>query len=627
MSSRDDRAGGARLLIPYWIRAVHIGLESTAIVLVTLVTVPLLPHDFVVHGPLYAGVIVGAAIGAAVVLLLPWRRLFERGPWGIRLMYCWSVADILLVSVGVVATGGGRSPLFFVYALTTVFFGAAYPARSQAALTAFTMAAYLGALAIGGWHVSGATLALQMTVLATLTLLTSFMFGELVERVGAEDESRRTAERWAELLSTVAATIKEMNLDEDSVLNVTIAGVRRLGFHGAAINRLDDDGQRFRAVRALGLPKEFVDGVFPTSQGLTPRVLEEQGTVTTEDYGSVEDGIPAIRDAGFGTVVLTPVWVGGVLTYTLWAGYRDRRALQTQEVEAIQMLAQHAGLALENAHRFEEEHRMVQRLAELDRMKSDFLATISHELRTPVTVIRGVGATLERVWGNVDELTMGQMLTGLSQNARALEEVVTSLLDFSRMESGVTEVSMQPVDLRHVVEAAVAHAVEAMGRPPVAMDIRPGIRASADPTLLERVVGHLLQNAVRHTPPGTPIRVETRVDGGAAVVSVIDRGQGITPEELPHLTERFFRGGDINTRPRGLGLGLALVSEMVATMGSRLEIDSAPGWGSRFGFRLELIEDVAAGRPSKRSAPRPRPRIRAAQTAPGPHSGSRTGPA
>src|SRR5262249_54857665 len=93
-----------------------------------------------------------------------------------------------------------------------------------------------------------------------------------------------------------------------------------------------------------------------------------------------------------------------------------------------------------------------------------------------------------------------------------------------------------------------------------------------------------------------PVRVETLVAGADVVVVVADRGPGISPEELPHLTQRFFRGGGINTPPPGLGLGLALVSEMTALMGTRNENDSAPGCGSRFAFRLELVEGVAGGR-------------------------------
>ncbi len=594
MRPKPDPGRDVRLLVPYWLRAVHIGLESTVVVLVTLALVPFLPHGFVIHGPLYVAVVVGGTLGAVAVGVLPWRRLFERGPWGVRLLYTWSMADIVLVSAGLVATGGGRSPLFFVYALTTVFFGAAYPPRSQVALTVFTIAAYLGALAISGWHVSGATLALQVSVLATLTLLTSFMFGELLSRMRSQEESRLRAERWASLLSTVAAATRQMNLDEQSVLNVTIAAMQRLGFDGAGINKLDEDGRRYRVVRALHLPSDYVDGAFPASQGLVGRVIERGGTVTVDDYGAVEDGPAPLHAAGFGAVVVTPVWVGGVLAYTLSASYRGSRPIEPQEVEAVEMLAQHAGLALDNAHRFEEEHRMVERLSELDRLKSDFLATISHELRTPVTVIQGVGMTLERVWSTLDEATLRGMLGGLTQHARDLEEVVTSLLDFSRLESGAAAAHLQAVDLSGLVDSSVQQAADVMGGlQEVELDLRPGIRANADPALVHRVIGHLLQNAVRHTPPGTPIRVETRVDGGAAVVSVTDRGPGIPPDELPHLTERFYRGGDINTRPRGLGLGLSLVDEMVKMMGSSLAVDSAPGWGSRFEFRLELAKEPA----------------------------------
>jgi two-component system sensor histidine kinase MtrB len=134
---------------------------------------------------------------------------------------------------------------------------------------------------------------------------------------------------------------------------------------------------------------------------------------------------------------------------------------------------------------------------------------------------------------------------------------------------------------------------------PVEVDLRPGLRVSADPSLVDRILEHLINNALRHTDPDVPVRVETRVDATDVLIVVADRGPGISPDELPHLNERFFRGGDINSRPRGLGLGLSLVSEMAALMGTTIEIDSAPGWGSRFAFRLELLEDVAGGRASR----------------------------
>jgi signal transduction histidine kinase len=599
----DVRGDDSRLLIPYWLRAVRIGLEATAVVLVTLALLPFLPPHLEIDAARYWVVVAVAALGGLAVAMLPWRQLFEGGPWGIRFLYTWSMADIVLVSVAITATGGASSPLFLIYMLTSVFFGAAYPPRGQVMLLIFTVVSYLTALAVSGSDVSEATLFLQLSVLATLTLLTSFMFRELLERMRAQEQARMDSERWAELLSSVAVATREMSLQQGGILDATIAAIRRLGFDGATVNELDADLRTYHVVRASGMPPKYVGGEFEATQGLVGRVLEARQTVVMEDYGELPDAVPAIREAGFRAVVVAPVWVDGGLAYTVAGSYKDRRVLPRQEVEAFEMLAQHAGLALENARRFEDEHRMVQRLAELDRLKSDFLTTVSHELRTPITVIQGVGTTLERMWGNLDPETLRGMLQGLSQNARSLEEVITTLLDYTRLEGGGTTAEMQPVELQRLVEATLERASGALEGREVQVDLRPGLRVSADPDLLDRALGHLLQNAARHTPEGTAIRIETRVDGSDVVVSVTDRGGGIHPKDLPHLTQRFYRGGDINTRPRGLGLGLALVSEMVELMGSELEVDTAPGWGSRFGFRLELVEDVAGGRSSRAADP------------------------
>jgi signal transduction histidine kinase len=515
----------------------------------------------------------------------------------VRFLYLWSMADIVLVAIGMAATGGGSSPLFFLFALTTVFFGAAYPPRGQACLLAFTIVAYLGALAATGWDASAATVVLHVSVLSTLTLLTSFMFRELLARMRDQEVERSHSEQWAGLLSTVASATREMSLSRDAIVDAAIAAVLLLGFDGAVVSELDEEGRTYRILRSAGTT-DRTGQVFRAARGLTGRLLEQGATVSVEDE-AIADAAPEVRDAGFRAMVMSPVWVGGWLAFTMAGGTGDDGALLPQRVDAFELLAQHTGLALENALRFEEEHRMVEQLAELDRLKSDFLTTVSHELRTPVTVIQGVGTTLERVWQTLDAETMASMLRGLSQNVRSLDGLLSTLLDFSMIEAGSAVANMQPVDIEQVLQGVAGRTEqEAQGRR-IDLDLRPGLRVSADPVLVDRIVGHLLLNAVHHTEPDVPIRLETRVDAADVVVAVSDRGPGIDPKDLPHLTERFYRGGDINTRPRGLGLGLSLVSEMAGLMGSALEVDSAPGWGSRFAFRLELIEDVAGGRASR----------------------------
>jgi len=105
---------------------------------------------------------------------------------------------------------------------------------------------------------------------------------------------------------------------------------------------------------------------------------------------------------------------------------------------------------------------------------------------------------------------------------------------------------------------------------------------------MERVAENLLTNAAKHTPPGTRMRLSAREAEGSMVVAVEDAGPGIPEEELVHLGERFFRGGEINTRQRGLGLGLAIASEILELHGTHLEVHSEVGQGSRFSFRLPL---------------------------------------
>src|SRR5438034_11584852 len=126
----------------YWLRTVRIGLLVTALVIGVLIVLPFLPHRTDFRLVLYSGVIVAGVAGALVVAALPWKRLFDSGV-GVRFLYAWSAADIILVSLGIAATGGGRSDLFLVYALTTVFFGMAYPVGGQVALLAFTFVCYL----------------------------------------------------------------------------------------------------------------------------------------------------------------------------------------------------------------------------------------------------------------------------------------------------------------------------------------------------------------------------------------------------------------------------------------------------------------------------------------------------
>src|SRR5439155_15155378 len=222
------------------------------------------------------------AAGGLLIALLPWERLFERG-LGVYFLYGWSAADIVLVSVGIAVSGGGRSEMFLIYGLTTVFFGASYPLAGQAGLLGFTFVCYLVALATTGWDVDPAGLLARLSSLAILTVLTSFLSRELMSQMRAQERSRENAERWAALLSTVAESAHSMTLDPERVFEVGLDSILGLGFHRGAICELEEDGRTYRVLQAHGLPAEYAERLHPAALAVTSLALQTGQSVVVDD--------------------------------------------------------------------------------------------------------------------------------------------------------------------------------------------------------------------------------------------------------------------------------------------------------------------------------------------------------
>jgi two-component system sensor histidine kinase KdpD len=330
-------------------------------------------------------------------------------------------------------------------------------------------------------------------------------------------------------------------------------------------------------------------------------VLRAGGSVVVEDDASLLDALPELRGSGSRSLVASPVWMGGWLCAVLVAGGRGSGSPSRQEVEAIEMVAGQLGMALENVQRYQQERDTVEHLGELDRLKSDFLSTVSHELRSPVTVIKGVGLTLERAWEDVDEAVRREMIAGLNANATLLEGLIANLLDLSRLAGSGAEVRFEPFELSETLLRTAGRFRRQFPSHGLRDSVPPGLVARADPLLIERAVENLLSNVAKHTPPGTTGRLVGRAEANDIVVEVSDDGPGVDEAAVPHLGERFFRAGDINTRPKGLGLGLALVREILDLHGSMLEVENQPGHGLRVWFRL------AADRPEPSPDPRTTP--------------------
>jgi signal transduction histidine kinase len=415
------------------------------------------------------------------------------------------------------------------------------------------------------------------------------MSRELLREIAGHQAADRESDRRSSLLASVATAAQGMSaLDPNQVLDAVVRAAIDLGFESAAVGLYDGSGN-YRAVRSRFVPDALAERPIPAGEGIVGQVWKERRTIVAEKYSEQPWAVPEMRAAGIDLAVATPVWSKGELTAALVCASSRRQQLSPQEMEAIEMLAAQTGAALYIARRFEDEHRSVERLAELDRLKSDFLSNVSHELRTPLTVIIGNGRTLSTSWRELDDELKLELLGRLNANALSLNAIITTLLDFSRLEAGHVTARTEPFDLGVVLEATVARLSSLFVQHLLNTEIDPVLEVMADAPLIDRVVENLLVNTTKHTPPGTRVTLVARAQAGIATVEVRDTGPGILPEDLPHLGERFFRGRTPGTpRSSGTGLGLALARELLHLHRSVLSISSSLGEGSRFSFTLPL---------------------------------------
>jgi PAS domain S-box-containing protein len=229
-----------------------------------------------------------------------------------------------------------------------------------------------------------------------------------------------------------------------------------------------------------------------------------------------------------------------------------------------------------------------ERLLALDRLKDTLLHTLSHDLREPLTAIGGAASTLDRLDESLEPEERRLLLRTMVERTKAMNVLLTDLLDLERLESGFIEPRRFPVDLVEVVHRVIESTGSLGGR---TVEVQGGrCHASVDPPKVARIVDNLLSNAARHTPPGTPIRVRCWREGPAAILAVEDEGPGVPPGLEESVFEAFHRGP--NAKTSGSGLGLSLVARFAELHGGRAWVEPREGGGAS--FRV-LLPDGEAG--------------------------------
>lgn len=231
------------------------------------------------------------------------------------------------------------------------------------------------------------------------------------------------------------------------------------------------------------------------------------------------------------------------------------------------------------ARAYEAEHELAERLRTIDELKNAFLSALSHELRTPVTAILGLARTIERDYERMNTDEVREFMRRISGKAAKLDRLLNDLLDLDRLRLGMTEPHRRMGNIADLVRVVIEE-LDVSDRARVELDLE-DVMVSVDQPQAERIVENLVVNALRHTPPGSPVWVRTSHQDDGVLLVVDDAGPGIPP----HLREAIFqpfRQMDVTTHSPGVGVGLSLVARFAEIHGGRAWVEERNGGGASF---------------------------------------------
>jgi len=342
------------------------------------------------------------------------------------------------------------------------------------------------------------------------------------------------------------------------------------------------------------------------SPGLVTQVVIEQRPVFSEDI-QLDGRFPLDALAqryGWRAALGLPMFLEREFVGTVSVYFHDVRAFDATLMQVLQILANQAAVALDNARRFQRERQtieMLQRanleLQEADRMKSEFLTNMSHELRTPLNAIIGFSEII-RTTPELSEAERGEFAETIHTSGRRLLKLINDILDLTHIQAGRLELHPAPCLLAEAVDAALSENAAAATQKELAVtsQIDRGMQVVFDPRSLRHVVHNLVNNAIKFTPHHGSVVISAVETQPGTVVEVRDTGIGIKPEDQPRLFEEFRQvDGSTSRTYEGVGLGLALSRRLVELQGGQIWVESVPGKGSAFRFlipRLPMLAQV-----------------------------------
>lgn len=224
--------------------------------------------------------------------------------------------------------------------------------------------------------------------------------------------------------------------------------------------------------------------------------------------------------------------------------------------------------------------------------KDDFLGLVSHELKTPITTALGNAEILRRRGDALDADQRQEALADIHESAMRLSAIIDNMLALARLERGAG-LESEPIALARLAQVVSDDQARKTGERRVLVRGDNAVLALGGDIHVEQVLRNLIENALKYSPPGSPVEVSVEREGGLAVVRVIDQGEGIEPEERDAVFEPFYRSARTASVAEGIGIGLSVCKRLIVAMGGRIWCGDRPGGGCEFGFALPLVTEEA----------------------------------
>ena len=459
----------------------------------------------------------------------------------------------------------GNQPVALIYLLSVVIlamFVGRGPTLAAATLTALLWDFFFTEPRYSMRIVSAADAMMFLTY-----FIVAMAMGHLAARLRAQQNAERRREERATAMYLLTRELAQAT-DFADLLAIVIREV----------------GRSFHAEVALLLPEE--------NQNELPTPYFASTWALTEKEQSVADWALRHRQpAGNGTDTLPsaeglhlPLVAGDHTVGVLSLHFKDQASLATEQRDLLDSFVRQIALVLDR-QRLRDAEQQAKLVSESERLSKTLLNSVSHEIRTPIAAIGNAAGNLcELQRGSLNEFQQ-EMVGEIQEAAKRLNRLVANLLNMTRLESGHVKPKVDWCDVADLIQVTMKEIERDMSAHPVSIDVASGLPlVRMDFVLMQQVLINLLLNVAAHTPTGTPVKIEAKIDSGFLTLVVSDKGPGLPPETLPFIFDKFYRAP--SAPAGGTGLGLAIVKGFVEAQSGRVQAENQPGGGARFTIRM-----------------------------------------